>query len=431
MKASPFELERLMGIEAYLTDTEGLGGRLRDEVSDFVVREVSDVRTGESGDYLIVRVEKENWETHHLLRDIARHLGISDDRIGIAGIKDKRAITTQLMSIRGISAADLDRVSLPRVRITPLGRANKGIAPGDLKGNDFDILIRDICLETAEIGRRISGTSGEIMAAGGVPNFFGYQRFGIRRPVTHLVGELIVKGDIESAAMTYIARAFPWESPENREVRDMVWSTGEFRKGLELYPLNLRYERTMMHHLIEHPGDYAGAFRALPGSLITMFVHAYQSYLFNRILSRRMEKGRSLTVPEDGDVVCFAGPGGEPDTSKIELVTKKNRPDVLYLLKRRRAFLVLPIIGKDTKPAMIDEDIRTIIEEAGVSPESFSIPQIPELTSAGRWREALLPVSPDIKEEDHMALAKFFLRKGSYATTVLREYMKADPTCMD
>ncbi len=431
MRPSPFELERLMGIEAYLTDTEGIGGRLRDEISDFVVREVSDVTAGEAGEYLIARVEKENWETHHLLRDMARQLGISDERIGLAGIKDKRAVTTQLMSIRGLTAEDLGKVTLPRVRITPLGRANKGIAPGDLKGNDFDIVVRAVGPGPEEAAGRIAATAGAIAAAGGVPNFFGYQRFGIKRPVTHLVGELIVKGDVEAAAMTFIARPFPWEKPENREARDLVRRTRDFGKGLEIYPPSLRYERSMMHHLVERPGDYVGAFRALPGGLITMFVHAFQSHLFNLILSRRLGQGRSLSVPDAGDVVCFVGRDGTPDPAKVELVTAKNRPDVLYLQKRKRAFVVLPIVGRDTKPAMLDAAARSVLEAAGVGPESFVVRPIPELTSAGRWREALAPVSPAVAAEGGTARARFFLRKGSYATTVLREYMKADPTCMD
>ena len=430
MKPDPYELERLMGIETYLTSAEGIGGRLRCDIADFVVREISDVHAGEKGDFLIIRVEKTNWETHHLLRDMARQLSISDERIGIAGIKDKRAITTQLMSIRGITADDLKKITLPGVVITPLGRSGKDIAPGDLKGNDFDIIIRDICLDPPEIARRITAISEEIAATGGVPNFFGYQRFGIKRPVTHLVGEQIVRGDIESAAMTFIAQSFPWEKPENREVRDYVRNTRDFAKGLEIYPLNLRYERTMMHRLIERPGDYKGAFRALPGGLITMFVHAYQSYLFNQILSRRIAAGKSLSKPAEGDVVCFAGKDGAPDPGKIEPVTGRNLPDVQYLAKRRRAFLVLPIVGRDTKPSMLDDIARAVLDRAGVSPESFVIGQIPELTSAGRWREALLPASPEIVIEDRTARARFFLPKGSYATTVLREYMKADPVQM-
>ena len=103
---------------------------------------------------------------------MARQLGISDERIGIAGIKDKRAITTQLMSIRGIAAEDLERITLPRVSVTPLGRSNKDIAPGDLKGNDFDILISGIDISPEETEKRIIGDLGRHSVCGRHPQLF-------------------------------------------------------------------------------------------------------------------------------------------------------------------------------------------------------------------------------------------------------------------
>jgi tRNA pseudouridine13 synthase len=78
----------------------------------------------------------------------------------------------------------------------------------------------------------------------------------------------------------------------------------------------------------------------------------------------------------------------------------------------------------------MDEITRQVLEEERVEPGHFTMADIPELTSAGRWREALLPVSPEIAPGDGRAIARFFLRKGGYATTVLREYMKADPRDM-
>ena len=422
-----------MGILVYLTDEDGTGGDLRVNIEDFKVNEVSDFQAGDKGDNLIVRLKKENWESHHIIRDMSRQLGISDDRIGIAGTKDKRAITTQIMSIKGLTEEDLKRVTLPRVEITPLGRSNKNIGLGDLSGNEFDIVIRNIGLGKPEIEERLESISGTISRSGGVPNFFGYQRFGIKRPVTHLVGEKIVKGDIEGAAMTYIAKSFPWENPENRELRDMVWNTRDFREGVKAYPLNLRYERTMMHYLIEHPEDYAGAFRALSANLLKLFVHAYQSYLFNKILSRRLREDISLTVPVEGDTVCFTTPRMAPDTDRVDLVTKKNMSDVMYLVRKKRAFLTLPLIGRDTQvpDSRTGEIIRHVMDEEGISPGSFVVKDLPELTSAGLWREALINASPEFSAGEGTAGVKFFLPKGCYATTVLREYMKSDPIKMD
>ncbi len=433
VRQTPFGLELLMGIEVYLTDEDGVGGDLRVEPGDFIVNEVSDFKAGASGDYLIVRLTKENWETHHLIRDLSRHLGISEERIGIAGTKDKRAITTQLMSIRGVSGGQLSRVSLPRVRLEPLGRSNKDIGLGDLRGNDFDVTIRHIGLPAPELEKRLQAIEGSIARSGGVPNFFGYQRFGVVRPVTHLVGKKILLGDIEGAAMTYIAGSFPGETEENRKARDFVRETKDFKEGLKVYPLNLRYERAMMHHLVEHPGDYTGAFRSLSPRLLKLFVHAYQSYLFNRLLSKRLINGMSLSEPVEGDVICFTGRNGMPDTSKLETVTNKNLQDVKFLIKKGRAYVTLPLIGKDTPidGGRTGEEERRILEEEGIKASDFGAGAMPELASTGLRREILLRAKPKISAGDGTARLKFFLPKGSYATTILREFMKEGPEHMD
>ncbi|HTX44474.1 MAG TPA: tRNA pseudouridine(13) synthase TruD [Methanocella sp.] len=433
VRPTSFELERLMGIEAYLTDEDGVGGDLRVEPRDFIVIEASDFKAGSSGDYLIVRLTKENWETHHLIRDLSRQLGISEERIGIAGTKDKRAITTQRISIRGVSEEQISRIILPRVTLEPLGRSNKDIGLGDLRGNDFDITIRHIELPLPEIERRLGAIDGRLATAGGVPNFFGYQRFGIVRPVTHLVGKKLLQGDVEGAALAYIAASFPGETEENRKARDFVRETGDLKEGLRIYPLNLRYERAMMHHLVGHPGDYIGAFRSLSPRLLRLFIHAYQSYLFNRLLSRRLLDGIPLTEPVPGDVVCFADERGAPDTSRLEAVTEKNLSDVKFLIKRSRAFITLPLIGKDTPldRSSAGEEERGVLEEEGIRVEDFNVREMPDLASAGRRREILLRVKPGIRAEGGAARLKFFLPRGCYATTVLREFMKDGPEHMD
>lgn len=426
-------LEQMMGIEAYLTDGEGIGGDLRSTPGDFTVDEVSDFKYGTSGDFLVLRLAKENWETHHLIRDLSRQLGIADERIGIAGTKDKRATTSQLMSIRGVSEAQAASVRLPRARLEPLGRAHRDIRLGDLLGNDFRITVRNIALPQPDAAARLAAVDGAIAAAGGVPNFFGHQRFGIVRPVTHLVGKKLVLGDVEGAAMDYIARAFPGETEENKRARDMVFATRDFREGIRQYPLGLRYERAMMHHLVANPGDYAGAFRALSPNLLRLFVHGYQSYLFNRLLSRRLLDGLRLDEPLAGDVVCFADARGGPDPSRTEAVTEKNLPDVLFLIRRRRAYVTLPLIGSDAVPGAgrAGEEARRVLEEEGVRAGDFRVAALPELASAGLRREVLLHVRPTVTTGDGTAEFRFFLPRGCYATTVLREYMKAGPEHMD
>ncbi|MDN5310820.1 MAG: tRNA pseudouridine13 synthase [Methanolobus sp.] len=432
-------VEKQIGIELYSTTLPGIGGELRQEIEDFIVKEISNREEGSSGKQLILELTKSNWDMHHLVRDMSRKLGISQKRISFAGTKDKRAKTTQKISIYDLKEEEIGNFYLKDVELKVIGRSPRSVELGDLFGNEFVITVRDIGYGTEELKTILDGITAQIRASGGVPNFFGIQRFGAARPVTHLVGREILQGDFEKAALTYIARSFADEQDDAREVRDRVWETHDFAEGLKIYPLRLRHERAMMHYLVENPGDYAGSFTVLSQNISKMFVHAWQSYMFNRIICRRIEEGLPLDAAVPGDIVCFKNKEGLPDVSKTQQVTEENLEGMNNLVKRRRAFVTAPLIGYDTPlasgvPGKIERDI---FEEAGIPAESFRVEGLPELASAGLRREILLHCEPSFEvSEDELnpgkskAVLDFMLPKGSYATTVLREYMKVEPMKM-
>ena len=433
------EIEKKMGIELYCTHTEGIGGVLRQEPEDFVVKEITNREEGSSGKSLILELTKTNWDMHHLVRDMSRKLGISQKRIGFAGTKDKRARTTQKISIYNMSEEDIKDFYLKDVELKVIGRSDRSIGLGDLYGNEFIITVRDIDMNPDELERTLETTTKEIMDFGGVPNFFGIQRFGAIRPVTHMVGEHLLRGDAEKAAMTYIAQSFPDEPEEVKEARDHVWDTRDFVEGLKTYPLRLRYERAMMHYLVENPGDYAGSFSVLSPNISRMFIHAFQSYVFNRIICKRIEQNISLNQASSGDIVCFRNKEGLPDTGKMQAATEDNVDGMNNLLKRGRAFVTAPLVGYEVGFAsdIPGELERNTFEETGVPQEAFRMKIIPDLASKGLRREIMLHCKPEYETaEDELnpgkskAVLKFSLPKGSYATTVLREYMKTDPLKM-
>ncbi|HWQ48734.1 MAG TPA: tRNA pseudouridine(13) synthase TruD, partial [Methanosarcina sp.] len=195
------EIEKQIGIGLYSTDTDSLGGQLRQEVEDFIVKEITNREEGQEGKYLILELVKRDWDTHHLTRTLAKILQISQKRISVAGTKDKRALTTQKISIFDIDAQKIERIHLKDVELKVLGRSRKSVELGDLWGNNFRITIRNITHSREETDKLLEKTTNKILTQGGVPNFFGIQRFGSVRPVTHLVGKAIVGGDFEKAAL--------------------------------------------------------------------------------------------------------------------------------------------------------------------------------------------------------------------------------------
>jgi tRNA pseudouridine13 synthase len=433
------ETEHIIGMELYTTTAEGIGGMLRQEPEDFVVNEVSGWDVEDSGKYLILELTKKDWDTHHIIRDMSRALGISQKRIGFAGTKDKRAVTTQRISIFDISEDSIAKVHIKDVQLTPIGRYRRAVELGDLRGNIFKITMRDIALDKDQLRKRMDGITSEIHAMGGVPNFFGIQRFGAIRPVTHLVGEALVRGSPEEAAMIYIAASFKEEQEETRIARDEVRMNRDFAQGLRTFSPRLRYERAMMHYLVEHPGDYKGSFSMLTESMSRLFVHAFQSYIYNRIICARIKAGIPLNQAIEGDIVCFKNSDSLPDTSRTQRVNAVNLDGMNNLIKRGRAFVTAPLFGYDTEMAsgIPGELEASLIDELKLTPEDFRLQEIPTMASRGKRREILLNVQPRFEILDdglnngmQKVMVDFSLPKGSYATTVLREYMKVDPLKM-
>ncbi len=421
--------DRFLGMDYYITDSPGCGGIIKSCAEDFQVTEVFEELGYEGGRYLVLDVEKTNWDTHHLIREMARKLRISQKRFGWAGTKDKKAITTQRISIMNLDESALSRINLPDLKIRILGKTNRAVGLGDLLGNSFRITIRDMSCPDPVV--RLAAITSEIEEYGGVPNYFGIQRFGDQRPVTHKVGEALARGNIKEAAFIFLALSFPGELESTRAAREKLWETRDIPAALKEFPEYLHFELAMLNYLVEHPGDYAHSFDVLSVNLKRLFVHAYQSYIFNRILSRRMAAGMSLQEAVVGDVVCFAKEG-LPDMDRVQKVTMENLEAIDRLAKRGRAFLTLPLIGFETaiEEGAQGEMERSILREEGILPENFTVPENPDLGSRGTRRAALCHVKPQIRVLENRAELQFTLPKGSYATVVLREYMKSADNIM-
>ena len=197
MMESPYALERELGMQYYSTDTPGIGGTLRTVPEDFIVDEIPlDRKGGASGPYLICRLTKSNWELQHAVKEIARRLNISHRRIGWAGTKDRNARTTQLISLYKVTPEEIARLHIKDISLEVIGQSNEQLSLGDLGGNRFEICIRDA--DPEELAGRVAAVTKTTAQA--LPNYFGLQRFGVIRPLTHRVGELILRGEYRAGS---------------------------------------------------------------------------------------------------------------------------------------------------------------------------------------------------------------------------------------
>jgi tRNA pseudouridine13 synthase len=422
MKKSPHPLEQDLGMRWYACDAEGIGGKLRTTAEDFLVWEIPLPSPGGTGPYLICRLTKRNWEHQHAIKEIAKRLGISHRRIGWAGTKDRRAVTTQLISIYKVPSEAVENIQLGDITLEVVGQQNAQLSLGELQGNRFDIMIREAAVP--ELAARVQEITHDV--ATGIPNYYGLQRFGGVRPVTHEVGERILAGDYEGAVVTYIGKAFPLERENIRLVRTVFTKTRDPLASLHEFPVSLAYERAMLQHLHNNTGDYAGALQELPPRLLSMFVSAFQSYLFNEALSRRIEEGYSFDDPKAGDRLVFA-------SGKEDVVSLKNQQTAAQHIRRGRCSIAIFMPGKDPffPSSESEQYMKGLMEERGISAENFRQASVFVKTKfEGVLRPVALQTTIEARTGDTNVRLQFTLPPGHYATTVAREYMKADPLQM-
>ncbi|MFB6202897.1 MAG: tRNA pseudouridine(13) synthase TruD [Candidatus Nanohaloarchaea archaeon] len=351
------------------------GAELKRRPEDFRVEEIAD-HDFSGGEHLILKLRKRGLTTVEAVRRLSTALGISRKRIGFAGRKDRRAVTVQYVSVRGLEAEQLEGLELDGISVESVGR-NGYISPGQLRGNRFEIRLRDL---DSDLEGYLERTFDEL--DGVFPNYFGPQRFGSPRPVTHRVGREMLRGDWEEAVWTYIA--FPeGESGERKDIRTGLWSSRDPGEAVRKLEDSMKYERMMAEHLRDRPGDYTGAVRRLPSSLQRLFIHAYQSWVFNRALSGLLSEGWSGgTIPLPGYRTSF----------------------------------------RDREQ---DRRVEDIMDNEGIDLDDFRTLEIEDLREEGDHREGFAEYRDLGYEPEGSELGiSFTLSKGVYATSFLREIVK-------
>ncbi|MGC8662804.1 MAG: tRNA pseudouridine(13) synthase TruD [Thermoplasmata archaeon] len=411
--------ENFIGIETYLTKSQGIGGKLKKEVDDFIVEEIPiELERKSKGKNLILKIRLKNWETNRFVISLSKSLKVGRNAITFAGTKDKRAITTQYFCVANYE--NEVKLNLKDVEILDSFRSDKCLDLGDLYGNNFEIGVSDIKENSEEVINKIIAE----MEFNQFPNFFGVQRFGSSRPITHIVGKQIIERRFDEAVRIYIGLIFSFD--RDKEARKYFYDTMDPEGTIKLIEGKMDYEYIMLNHLKEKPGDYKGAIERLPRTLKMMFIHGYQSYLFNRILSERIKR-YSIFEPMVGDIVLPVDKYGLPINDRYIKVTKENIDTIGKRIKEKKAYISGVLFGSESifSEGEMGEIEKSVIEKENICGDMFKIREIREIASKGSRRVLSTPfLNLDYYIKNKKANFSFALFRGSYATSFLREFMK-------
>jgi tRNA pseudouridine13 synthase len=345
-------------------------------------------------DFLRFVLYKENVDTTTAVKDVVRMARLPPKRgINYAGMKDKRGITTQFCSVYRVEKEQLLTVNreitnssgggnttLNGSNIIRLGNfhySSDEVKLGALAGNRFDVVLRNIdigedsvsisCTRKQQVQQKLEG-AGNALKAHGFINYFGMQRFG-KYYDTHLVGIAIMKGDFERA-IDIIMEEKPDEYPRIAEARRR-WATrfesinvstdensarqAEMKCARDIQNSLGRFmncENSIVSSLSRNPRDYKRAFGSIAKNMRSMFLHAYQSYLWNMVASHRVESGGSTEI-RVGDLVLtedkptHEGGGGTSGLKgkAVKIIDEQDLMETRYSITD----VVLPLAGSKIK----------------------------------------------------------------------------------
>ncbi len=389
----------------------GTGGTIKKNLEDFHVEEIPLYQPCGEGEHLYLRIEKRGLTTFDLLRRLAGCFGVKERELGYAGLKDARATTIQTVSVPACAEAQLPGLEIEGVTILSAERHRNKLRTGHLAGNRFTIRIRNTVPGALERARDIL----HVLEQTGVPNRFGAQRYGILEN-SHLIGRAIVGGDFATAAREIVGDPARIVDPVWRRAAQL-FREGRLAEASTALPGRMRDEKRMLITLMERE-DARAAILGLPRKLLRLYLSAYQSHLFDRLVEMRLD---SLDVVWLGDLAykhdngaCF---------SVTDPAAEQERADRFEISPSG------PLCGYKTKLATAQAGLleESLLESEGIRLEDFRLGG--GLKMEGERRALRVPLTEVRTQEGETndLLLSFTLPRGSFATSVLAEVMKPGP----
>ena len=418
-KLSP-DIDKLAGIEYYTTEFEGIGGTIKKNTEDFHVQEIisniflkqiSPEQTT-SNIFPVYEIRKKGMDSSHAILTLRKKTGLD---LKIVGIKDAKATTIQYASSsRSNPRKVIENIDLGKIKLKLVGFSKKPIEKDNLVGNTFEIRIVEPKRD------KLNNISKFLSDIDHLGNYYGLQRFGSERLVTHLVGKAILERRFDRATEILLTFTTKYDSKFSREIREKLRDIKNNPNLLRQIPPGMDIEKNLAQAIVRGK-DSISALRTIPINIRRLFVQAFQSYLFNKTLSIAIRDDFSLTIPEENDL-CFDVFEESLMFGKIRKYEKEKLTD-----SRIKRMPIIRLPGYSFQPGKnrFDKILKELMKHENITARDFFIKEMQELSESGGFRQAAFVCQNfNYKIEENSLLVGFSVPKGSYATILLRELIK-------
>ena len=387
----------------------GLGGRIRTRPEDFLVEEIPLYRPTGTGRHTIAQIEKRGTPTFDALLFLSKAVKVSERVIGYAGLKDARAVARQYVSLPKVAPERLRGLRHRKFRVLSAVPHEKALKIGHLAGNRFTIRIRDVEPTRVDAAR----AALETLVERGMPNAYGGQRFGVRQD-GHLMGRALLHEDWRTLIDHLLGMPKPEELNPVIVLAREAYDAGHLQEAFDLFPLKHRNEKKATAALLRGNSPKE-AFEAIGRGPRKIWLSAWQSYIFNRVLDARVRDGTYDRLLE-GDIAWLHDSGA--------MVRVRDEAAERERARGLDASPTGPLVGFDMRraggvPGALE---RAVLEEAGTQEDSFR-------TGHGRARGLRRPLRIPVREAsldvepDGCVVVRFVLPPGAFATVLLRHLM--------
>ena len=374
--------------------------KIKAKPEDFIVKEITRLKLSDKGKYFYFILKKRNLTTLDAINIICREFGIKKKNIGFSGLKDKRAVTEQYISIFNVDKKTLNvlkNFKTKNIELKYVGRGNAPIEIGSHEKNYFEIKIRS--LSRREIRKIEDESNINFIKKYGFANYYGEQRFGSVKHAKEFIAKHLLRGDFESALKEYILSS---KKGELKRFIEENW--GDWKKILLKIPAKMELEKKIFKKLYMG-ASFLEAFRTIDKEIRAIFLFAYQSYIWNKCLYYYITENYEY---------C------ETDLLRWKIAFYRNIDDSDFEKLRETK---IPLIGRKMELGRdeVSNIVRRVLREEGLDGVKLRIKKMTEIFFKSELRDAVaVPEKLNVKIFKNSAKISFIIPRGSYATILLK-----------